>query len=177
MIGFIVLQIFLREYDNFYGVNQIIFPLLENIYEPKYTEIAGHLRDIFVNNSAKFRCFLKKISKVIRQSTVVTAFPAQLKVCTNPKTLRFWALFYGLSFIFLFIVKRLSIWLILIHIKLIFQALKWHQNEMFALLVSRAKTFSLVRSKCDHTVYSLYSVQLCHMSLYYIHIKFLLNNP
>ena len=76
-----------------YGVNKIIFHLLEVSYEQNYLYSAEFLETFIVNISAKYNYFLMDRTKVIRKWTMVTDFPAQQKVYIHLKTLRFWALF------------------------------------------------------------------------------------
>ena len=76
-----------------YGVNKIIFHLLEVIYEQNYLYSAEFLETFIVNVSVKYNYFLMDRTKVIRKWTMVTDFPAQQKVYIHLKTLRFWALF------------------------------------------------------------------------------------
>ena len=72
-----------------YGVNKIIFHLLEVSYEPNFLYVAEFLETFIVNISAKYDYFLIYRAKVIRKWTMVTDFPAQQKVYIHLKTLRF----------------------------------------------------------------------------------------
>ena len=76
-----------------YGVNKIIFHLLEVSYEPNFLYFAEFPETFIFNISAKYNYFLMDRTKVIRKWTMVTDFPAQQKVYIHLKTLRFWALF------------------------------------------------------------------------------------
>ena len=59
--------------------------------QPKTFEF---LETYIVNSSTKYHWFLMYRSQAIRKRTMVTHFPAQLKVYIHPKTLRFSALFW-----------------------------------------------------------------------------------
>ena len=76
-----------------YGVNKIIFHLLEVNYEPNFLFFAEFLEKFIVNISAKYNYFLMERTKVIGKWAMVTDFPTQQKVYIHLKTLRFWALF------------------------------------------------------------------------------------
>ena len=76
-----------------YGVNKIIFHLLEVKYEPNFLYFADFLETFIVNISAKYHYFLTDRTKVIRKWTMVSDFPAQQTVYIHLKTLRFRALF------------------------------------------------------------------------------------
>ena len=84
----------LREQTISYGISQILFHLTELRYQPKLMNISEFLETYIMNSSTKYHRFLMYRSKAIRKRTMVTHFPAQLKVYIHPKTLRFLALFW-----------------------------------------------------------------------------------
>ena len=131
----------LREQTISYNINQILFHPIEMSYQPKFVKIFELLETCIVNSSTKYHSFLMYRTKVIRKRTMVTDFPAQLTVYIHPKTLRFLALFWmGRVLHIWWLWKKLFAregWYL--HTKnFLFQALKWHQNETCASLVSRA---------------------------------------
>ena len=76
-----------------YGVNQIIFHLLEVRNEPNFLIFAEFLKTCIVNSYAQYHYFQMDRMKVIRKRSMVTDFPAQQTVFIHLKTLHFGALF------------------------------------------------------------------------------------